>query len=83
MVRATYPIGREDQAHTRIRFEWLGDEPAVSPQVAILLQVLVDSVTTALERCDSRLVPYRDAARPQDSAAPAQVPLASSGGSVL
>jgi len=84
MVRATYPLGPEDQAHARIRFEWVGDEPDVSPQVAILLQLLVDGVTVALDRSGSRLAPGRAAARVESAATSATaVPLTSSGGSIL
>jgi UDP-GlcNAc:undecaprenyl-phosphate GlcNAc-1-phosphate transferase len=83
MVRATYPLGREGQAHNRIRFEWSGDEPDVSPQIAILLQLLVDAVVTALERLGSRLLPVRDAEQPEAAAASTALPLTSSGGSML
>lgn len=57
LVRATYPIGPEGRAHSRVRFLWRGEEAIVSPEVAILLQLLVDAVTLALERCGSSLVP--------------------------
>lgn len=83
MVRATYPLGSEDQAHARIRFEWVGDEPDVSPQDAILLQLLVDSVTGALERAGSRLAPARDTARAPSRPNASAVPLTSSGGGIL
>jgi hypothetical protein len=56
-VRATYPLGRDDQARATLRFQWCGDEPNVSPQVAILLQLLVDGATQGLLRVGSQLAP--------------------------
>jgi UDP-GlcNAc:undecaprenyl-phosphate/decaprenyl-phosphate GlcNAc-1-phosphate transferase len=56
-VRATYPLGRDDQARATLRFQWYGDEPNVSPQVAILLQLLVDAATQGLLRAGSQLAP--------------------------
>lgn len=57
LVRATYPLGRDDRARARVRFAWRGDEPDVLPQAAILLQVLIDATVSALERCGSSLAP--------------------------
>jgi UDP-GlcNAc:undecaprenyl-phosphate GlcNAc-1-phosphate transferase len=59
-VRATYPLGRDDQAQASLRFFWNGAEADVTPQVAILLQLVADSATNALIRARSSLspVPY-------------------------
>jgi UDP-GlcNAc:undecaprenyl-phosphate/decaprenyl-phosphate GlcNAc-1-phosphate transferase len=57
IVRATYPLGRDDQARASVRFSWSSGEPEVSPQVAILLQVIVDSAASALHRVGSALGP--------------------------
>jgi hypothetical protein len=81
LVRATYPLGRETVARTRIRFEWRGDEPDVSPQTAILLQLLADGLTRALEKAGSSLVPQHTVEPTRSSSAPAALPLPSSGGS--
>jgi UDP-GlcNAc:undecaprenyl-phosphate GlcNAc-1-phosphate transferase len=79
LVRATYPIGAEGRAHSRVRFLWQGEEAHVSPEVAILLQLLVDALTSALERCGSPLVPSPLAAS-LPMHAPAAVPMPSSTG---
>jgi hypothetical protein len=57
LVRAAYPIGREDRAQAKIRFLFRSDEADVTPETAILLQVLVDATATGLERVKSRLAP--------------------------
>jgi UDP-GlcNAc:undecaprenyl-phosphate/decaprenyl-phosphate GlcNAc-1-phosphate transferase len=57
LVRAAYPIGREDRARAKIRFLFRSDEADVRPEVAILLQLLVDAAAIALERNGSRLAP--------------------------
>jgi UDP-GlcNAc:undecaprenyl-phosphate/decaprenyl-phosphate GlcNAc-1-phosphate transferase len=79
LVRATYPIGPEGSAHSRVRFLWQGEEAHVSPAVAILLQLLVDAMTSALERCGSPLVPS-PLAPSVPVQTPAVVPLPSSTG---
>jgi UDP-GlcNAc:undecaprenyl-phosphate/decaprenyl-phosphate GlcNAc-1-phosphate transferase len=56
-VRATYPLGRDDQARASLRFFWNGGEPDVTPQVAILLQLVVDSTCHAFIRANSALAP--------------------------
>jgi UDP-GlcNAc:undecaprenyl-phosphate/decaprenyl-phosphate GlcNAc-1-phosphate transferase len=56
-VRATYPLGRDDQARASVRFFWTGGEPDVPAQVAILLQLVVDSTMHALIRANSVLAP--------------------------
>ena len=57
LVRAAYPIGREDRARAKIRFLFRSDEADVRPETAILLQLLVDATATGLERAKSRLAP--------------------------
>ncbi len=57
VVRATYPLGRDDQARASLRFSWSASEPEVPPQVAILLQLIVDGAANALVRVGSPLAP--------------------------
>jgi UDP-GlcNAc:undecaprenyl-phosphate GlcNAc-1-phosphate transferase len=57
LVRAAYPVGREGRARAKIRFLFRSDEAEVRPEVAILLQLLVDASAAALERAGSRLAP--------------------------
>jgi UDP-GlcNAc:undecaprenyl-phosphate GlcNAc-1-phosphate transferase len=57
IVRATYPLGRDDQARASMRFSWGAGEPDVPPQIAILLQIIVDSAANALLRVGSPLAP--------------------------
>ncbi|HEY3493454.1 MAG TPA: MraY family glycosyltransferase [Polyangiaceae bacterium] len=57
LVRAAYPIGREDRAQAKIRFLFRSDEADVTPETAILLQVLVDATASGLERMKSQLAP--------------------------
>jgi UDP-GlcNAc:undecaprenyl-phosphate/decaprenyl-phosphate GlcNAc-1-phosphate transferase len=64
IVRAAFPVGREDRAQARVRFLFRSDEAEVRPEVSILLQLLVDGAALALERAGSRLGPLpADAAR--------------------
>jgi UDP-GlcNAc:undecaprenyl-phosphate GlcNAc-1-phosphate transferase len=65
LVRAAFPLGREDRAQARIRFLFRSDEAEVRPEVAILLQLLVDGAAQAFERAGSRLGPL-----PVDDAQP-------------
>jgi hypothetical protein len=66
LVRAAYPIGREDRARAKIRFLFRSDEADVRPEVAILLQLLVDAAAIALARTGSRLAPAPPDSRPAD-----------------
>jgi UDP-GlcNAc:undecaprenyl-phosphate GlcNAc-1-phosphate transferase len=55
--RFSYPIGSEHLARSVVDFVWRVDDGEASPQLAILLQVVVDEVAAALERCSSQLAP--------------------------
>jgi UDP-GlcNAc:undecaprenyl-phosphate GlcNAc-1-phosphate transferase len=57
LVRASYPIGREDLARADLRFGWHSDYGDVSPQSEVLLQVIVDVVETSLRRVGSDYAP--------------------------
>jgi UDP-GlcNAc:undecaprenyl-phosphate GlcNAc-1-phosphate transferase len=57
LVRAAFPVGREDRAQAKIRFLFRSDEAEVRPEAAILLQLLVDGAALALERTGSALGP--------------------------
>ena len=57
LVRAAFPLGREDRARAKVRFLFRSDEAEVRPEVSILLQLLVDGAAYALERAGSRLGP--------------------------
>jgi UDP-GlcNAc:undecaprenyl-phosphate GlcNAc-1-phosphate transferase len=72
VTRATYPLGLDVEARASLRFSWTDGEPEVSPQVAILLQIIVDAAATALVRVGSPLAP-----KPLSEPAPAyEVPSA-------
>ena len=57
LVRATYPVGREELARADLRFGWHSDYGDVSPQSEVLLQVVVDVVEAALRRVGSAYAP--------------------------
>jgi len=75
LVRATYPIGREDLARAELRFGWHSDYGDVSPQSEVLLQVIVDLVEATLRRVGSEFAPVAPTApqpsQPDKEAAPA------------
>lgn len=56
VVSARYPLGREQGAQHQIKFGWESEQSDVSPQLEILLQVLVDVTSDGLGRCGSELV---------------------------
>jgi UDP-GlcNAc:undecaprenyl-phosphate/decaprenyl-phosphate GlcNAc-1-phosphate transferase len=56
-VTARYPIGRDGLARADIEFGWLSEDGDVSPQMAILLQVVVDMLELNLRRVRSPLAP--------------------------
>ncbi|MEM9694076.1 MAG: hypothetical protein AAGA56_16125 [Myxococcota bacterium] len=55
----TYPIGSDAAARTKLRFRVMNDDddPEMSPQTDILLQVLVDRVSETLIRLGSPHAP--------------------------
>lgn len=56
-VTARYPIGRDGLERADIEFGWLSDDGDVSPQMAILLQVVTDTLEINLRRIRSSLAP--------------------------
>ena len=76
-VRASYMVGRADQARARVCFVWASDRPDPSPQSAILLQLVVDGLAAALTACKS---PFAPAAAPSGAEyfGPSTLPLPSS-----
>ena len=56
-VTARYPIGRDGLERADIEFGWLSEDGDVSPQMAILLQVVVDMLELNLRRVRSPLAP--------------------------
>ncbi len=69
-LQSTYPIGHDTTARARVRFVFRADQADLSPQVAILLQLLVDAFAQALGRAGSNLAPERSGAL--DSERPGQ-----------
>ncbi len=55
-VSARYPLGEERLAQADLRFRWHSATGDVSPQMEVLLQVLVDVALAALLRVGSRVV---------------------------
>jgi UDP-GlcNAc:undecaprenyl-phosphate/decaprenyl-phosphate GlcNAc-1-phosphate transferase len=56
-ITLSFPVGGERAARAGIEFLWAGDDGDASQQTVILLQVVVDGVAAALERCQSELSP--------------------------
>jgi UDP-GlcNAc:undecaprenyl-phosphate GlcNAc-1-phosphate transferase len=57
LVSARYPLGEDRAARTDMRFRWRSARGDVSPQMEVLLQVVVDVVLSASVRLKSRLAP--------------------------
>lgn len=57
MASARFPIGEDHLARAELRFRWCSPRTDVSPQTAVLLQVLVDVVAAALMRVNSQFAP--------------------------
>jgi UDP-GlcNAc:undecaprenyl-phosphate/decaprenyl-phosphate GlcNAc-1-phosphate transferase len=66
LVSARFPLGRDGAATCALRFRWESDQGDVSPHCEVLLQVLVDVVTTNLARVGSPHVPPIVEAEPND-----------------
>jgi len=56
-ARVAYPLGPDDRARARVEFVWESIHQHPSPQVGILMQLLVDAAGNALTRCASPLAP--------------------------
>ncbi len=78
-VRTTYPVGRDDQARAALKFHWCSDEANVSPQTAILLQLLVNAAAEALQRVGSSLSPSAARSEPAPAYAVGNAVTAASG----
>jgi UDP-GlcNAc:undecaprenyl-phosphate GlcNAc-1-phosphate transferase len=61
MISARFPLGDDRMARAELRFRWVVTNGDVSPQTEVLLQVLVDIVTTALVRVSSPFAPVLSA----------------------
>jgi UDP-GlcNAc:undecaprenyl-phosphate/decaprenyl-phosphate GlcNAc-1-phosphate transferase len=57
VVSLRYTLGPDDAAQAELRFLWQSDFGDVSPQTEVLLQVVVDVITRALERLGSGYAP--------------------------
>ena len=79
-VTARYPIGRESSARAALKFAWTTDDGQVSAQSEILLQVIVDVLSTALVRVGSEYAPARQSVTGVTrTSAPSPVPQLNSG----
>jgi UDP-GlcNAc:undecaprenyl-phosphate GlcNAc-1-phosphate transferase len=72
-ARVTYPVGPDAAARAQVHFLWGHEHAHPSPHVGILLQVLVDSFASALDRCSSELAPAAAGARESSEPAPGVV----------
>jgi UDP-GlcNAc:undecaprenyl-phosphate GlcNAc-1-phosphate transferase len=74
VVSARYPLGDDFSSRADLRFRWESTTADVSPQMEVLLQVLVDVVLAALLRVGSRIatpLPVVDDEAPQRASRPA------------
>ncbi|HKO47031.1 MAG TPA: MraY family glycosyltransferase [Polyangiaceae bacterium] len=65
LVELTFPIGSEFDAIASVRFRWSSDMEDPSPQVDVLLQILVDELAGALVAFGSELLPRQEPAEPE------------------
>jgi UDP-GlcNAc:undecaprenyl-phosphate GlcNAc-1-phosphate transferase len=56
-ISARFPVGPDAFARAELRFRWQSDTAEVSPQVEVLIQIIVDVVARALTRVNSPLAP--------------------------
>jgi UDP-GlcNAc:undecaprenyl-phosphate GlcNAc-1-phosphate transferase len=79
-VSAQYPLGEDRLARADLRFRWHSPTGDVSPQMEVLLQVLVDIALNALRGVGSRLVvPAALAVEADRISQPARIDLQRSG----
>jgi hypothetical protein len=76
-ARVSFPLGVELNARARFDLFWETVDQHPSPQVDILLQVLVDAAVHALKRCRSSLAPESESSY---RSAPGVVIVPNSGG---
>ncbi len=62
LVEMVFPIGRESEAITNVRFRWSCDMEDPSPQVDVLLQIVVDELSSALLAFRSDLMAVSESA---------------------
>ena len=62
LVELIYPIGPEFEAVASVRFRWSSDMEDPSPQVDMLLQILVDELASVLVAFGSDLLPRHEPA---------------------
>jgi hypothetical protein len=60
VVSARYPLGSDATSRADLRFRWRSEGRDVSPQMEILLQVVVDVVAASLIRVKSHLMSPSD-----------------------
>ncbi len=58
LLETVFPIGAETNAVAKLKFRWSSDQDDPSPQVDMLLQILVDSLSGVLAAFGSDLVPH-------------------------
>jgi UDP-GlcNAc:undecaprenyl-phosphate GlcNAc-1-phosphate transferase len=74
LVEMTFPIGGESEAITSVRFRWSSDLDDPAPQVDVLLQILVDELSSALLAFGSSLLPVNESAESELTATRVAVP---------
>src|SRR5205814_407213 len=56
-VEASFPLGADDAAHSKLKFSWPSETGAPPAQADVLLQIFVDQLASALERTGSEYAP--------------------------
>ncbi len=77
-IRRSYPVGPDRLARAQVHFVWHVDDGEPTVQASILLQLVVDGLARALERCESALSPAAPP-EPVSSERPAAAVVAVSG----
>jgi UDP-GlcNAc:undecaprenyl-phosphate GlcNAc-1-phosphate transferase len=73
LVEMVFPIGPEPNAIASLRVRWLSEEDP-APQVDVLLQILVDELSSVLLAFGSNLLPVQERAEPEMATARVAVP---------
>jgi len=74
LIEMVFPIGRESEAISSVRFRWSSDLEDPAPHVDVLLQIVIDELTGALQAFGSNLLPVSEKA--ESELATAQVAVA-------
>ncbi|MEI9939910.1 MAG: MraY family glycosyltransferase [Pseudomonadota bacterium] len=74
LVEMRFPLGREPEAIASVRFRWNSDMEDPAPQVDVLLQILVDELSSALLSFGSDLLPAQESAESQVAVTRVAVP---------